>query len=182
MFRLTAPRRLLTLGMSALLVLMGLSVATAKPAQASTASAATAAWYCGSSCNNLDPYKSKLPYSDGTTFTCAQTKKLVSSGHPVDSRGVGDAYMTVWVYYSTFCQTLWLEAKNTKAVGRAQCETDVWITKTSYSKAYGCPAAGYTSNTMMVDDHCYTANTCVAAGAGLYEEIGATYPSYTQLY
>jgi hypothetical protein len=147
---------------------------------------AAASWHCGSYCNYRNPYTFKLDYSDGTTFTCSQTRTLIASGHPRGTNAAGQWYtdtnMTVWLYYSSFCQTLWVEARNYKAIGRTNC--GVWIGGAGSNawpgENYACPSAGAAMNTPMFDDYCSTG--CTWLGGELNEAVGGYYPSWYHAY
>jgi hypothetical protein len=170
---------------STILLIAGVPAASATPT-APAADPNAGSWHCGGWCEGRDPYTYKLNYSNGATFTCAETRTLIASGHPKGTNSAGNWYtdtnMTVWLYYSTFCQVLWVEAKNYKAIGRTHCE--VWLggagTNGWPGLTFGCPSAGHAMNTPMWDDYCATGCTWLAGE--LNEAVNGYYPSWYHAY
>lgn len=66
-----------------------------------------------------------------------------------------DPYITVKVYYSPACQTMWATTTTTRAIGRRECGTNLSrIIAPAWNSAGSCALAGGKSvTTPMVDDH-----------------------------
>jgi len=62
--------------------------------------------------------------------------------------------MTVNVYYSTVCETMWATATNSRAIGRTWCDiAGERLVSPFYHFLVDCPSAGTSITTMMIDDH-----------------------------
>jgi len=133
--------------------------------------------YCGSACNNRLPnWVITSGALGGKGIQCSNSAVRVASGHPrtLDDR-TSDTYMTVNVYYSTVCETLWATVTNSRAIGRTSCDIDNtrFITPL-YNVGSNCPSAGTSITVRMVDDHSPTYG--VAANISLVEQAyGETY-------
>jgi len=81
-----------------------------------------------------------------------------------------DRSLTVRVYYSTVCQTMWA-ARTVDGTYRPFCTTHLHRTISPFwnSDSYGCPAPNSTGVTRMVDDHSPTHG--IAANVILQEQV-----------
>ncbi len=107
-------------------------------------------WYCGSQCNEKAP--NWVVPSNGVQ--CSRSAVHLGSGHPTNLSNQADTYMTVHVYYSTVCETMWATATNSRATGRTFCQVGgyKWDSP-SYVFSTDCPPAGTSVTTRMIDDH-----------------------------
>ena len=102
-------------------------------------------------------------------------------GHPNASlaelrgyRGFDASLITVEVYYSRTCQTLWAVVQNSgqPVASEAQCEVNVGWWVPGGTLWYECPKPGKALTTAMVNDHdphggvTASANVLVSEGAG----------------
>jgi hypothetical protein len=107
-------------------------------------------WYCGSQCNGKKP--NWVVPSNGVQ--CSRSAVRLATGHPTALDGQADAYMTVTVYYSTVCETMWATATNSRAIGRTWCDIrGERLISPYYHYLVDCPSAGTSVTTIMIDDH-----------------------------
>lgn len=125
----------------------------AAPASADPGSAvatAAARYECGSQCNG------KLPTwvipSNGVQ--CSNSKAEIASGHPAFNEVAPVDYsVTVHVWYSSVCQTMWETISRTASSPDYNCSYALERTVTPYYDHVGnCPAKGSSTTTPMMDD------------------------------
>jgi hypothetical protein len=116
------------------------------PDQASAA----ARYECGSQCNGKAP--SWVIPSNGVQ--CVNSKTEIASGHPAfDQTAPIDYSVTVHVYYSSVCQTMWETISRTASSPDTSCGYALERTVTPYYDHTGaCPAKGHSLTTPMMDD------------------------------
>ncbi len=161
--------------------LIGLAVVTATLVAGAAVAApaeATARYSCGKQCNGHTP--TWVIPSNGVR--CSKSAKLVGSGHPWSGSDYSkkDTGMTVKVYYSTVCQTLWEVISNSHSdFNPGGGWTPFWsMTHTAgytYQKNGALPSKGHSVTTVMVDDH--AANYGKAAEAYVQEFTSTSYRS-----
>lgn len=156
----------------------GALIITGVLAQAPAADAA-ARYVCGKQCNGHAPSWT-IP-SNGVQ--CSKSAKLLTTGHPWSGNNSSgpDTQMTVRVYYSTVCQTMWevISNSHTNYNPSGSAWYPFWeMAHTAgyfYEKTGALPAKGHSVTTVMVDDH--AANLGEAAEAYVQEFTSADYRS-----
>lgn len=123
----------------------------AVPANADSGSTSDVARYkCGSQCNGKSP--SWVIPSNGVQ--CKNSETEIASGHPAfDQKAPVDYSVTVHVYYSPVCQTMW------ETISRTASSPDTWcaygLVRTAdpyWDYSDSCPAKGHSLTTPMMDD------------------------------
>ena len=141
-------------------------------------SEALSSWYCGTRCQGKPP--SWVVPGHGK---CSTGARLIGIGHPNASLAVDRGYpgfnangITVRVYYSPKCQTLWAVVANSTqpVVSERQCDVNVsWIGVPGGTIWYECPHPGTTLTTAMVNDHSPTYGIAASANAHVTRGSGA---------
>jgi hypothetical protein len=135
----------------AVAVVSSLVFLVAAPANADSGSTTdTTRYKCGSQCNG------KLPgwVIPSNGVQCKNSKTEIASGHPAyDEKSPTDFSVTVHVYYSTVCQTMW------ETISRSTSSTDTAcsyrLNRTvapTYDHIDNGPAVGKSLTTPMMDD------------------------------
>jgi hypothetical protein len=111
---------------------------------------AAARYQCGSQCNGKAP--SWVIPSNGVQ--CVNSKTEIASGHPAFNQVAPIDYsVTVHVYYSSVCQTMWETISRTASSPDYTCSYALERTVTPYCDHVGsCPAKGHSLTTPMMDD------------------------------
>ncbi len=112
--------------------------------------ATDARYKCGSQCNGKSP--SWVIPSNGVQ--CKNSKTEIASGHPAfDQKAPIDYSVTVHVYYSSVCQTMWETISREATSPDTSCGWGIERTVTPYwDKTGSCPAKGSSLTTPMFDD------------------------------
>jgi hypothetical protein len=129
--------------------LVAAAPANADPGSGSGLSDA-ARYKCGSQCNGKQP--SWVIPSNGVQ--CVNSKSEIASGHPAfDQTAPIDYSVTVHVYYSSVCQTMWETISRIAASPDTSCAYALERTVTPYyDHTDACPAKGHSLTTPMMDD------------------------------
>ena len=141
-----------TLVASLLSVFAGASPARAEPR------------WCGGGCDGKSP-SAVVMLLDGRQVRCnASQRRVYGPAYPEDPGYFDpaednttdyDFFMRASHFYSTECQTTWLQVTNDRAIGRTFCSMQETRTAAGRARTVtgACPAQGKTTTTPMLDDH-----------------------------